>query len=67
MMSSTWVLFGLTVLITVYSGITFFSNLNSKTKQNEASSASKKKNNIYGIIFLVFLIIAIIELFVFIA
>ncbi|PTJ14446.1 Mid2-like cell wall stress sensor domain protein, partial [Staphylococcus succinus] len=48
-MSSTWVLFGLTVLITVYSGITFFSNLNSKTKQNEASSASKKKNNIYGI------------------
>ncbi|PUZ31979.1 Mid2-like cell wall stress sensor domain protein, partial [Staphylococcus cohnii] len=38
-----------------------------KAKQQNASKESIKKNNIYGIVFLVFLILAIIELFVFIA
>ncbi|WP_145381157.1 Mid2-like cell wall stress sensor domain protein [Staphylococcus cohnii] len=66
-MFGTWILFGVTVLIAVYSGITFFSNINNKTKQQKASKESIKKNNIYGIVFLVFLILAIIELFVFIA
>jgi len=61
-MSGIWFVFAITVLIAVYSGITFFSNLGNKTKQKNA-----KKNNIYGIIFLVFLIIALIELFVYIA
>lgn len=66
-MIGTWILFGVTVLIAVYSGITFFSNINNKAKQQKASKESIKKNNIYGIVFLVFLILAIIELFVFIA
>ena len=66
-MFGTWILFGVTVLIAVYSCITFFSNINNKAKQQKASKESIKKNNIYGIVFLVFLILAIIELFVFIA
>ncbi|MDK7752060.1 Mid2-like cell wall stress sensor domain protein [Staphylococcus ureilyticus] len=66
-MFGAWILFGVTVLIAVYSGITFFSNINNKAKQQKASKESIKKNNIYGIVFLVFLILAIIELFVFIA
>lgn len=66
-MIGTWILFGFTVLIAVYLGITFFSNINNKAKQQKASKESIKKNNIYGIVFLVFLILAIIELFVFIA
>lgn len=66
-MFGTWILFGVTVLIAVYSGITFFSNINNKAKHQKASKESIKKNNIYGIVFLVFLILAIIELFVFIA
>ncbi|PHK49384.1 Mid2-like cell wall stress sensor domain protein [Staphylococcus edaphicus] len=66
-MTSIWVVFGITVLIAVYSGITFFFNLNSKAKQKKANDKSVKKNNIYGIVFLVFLILAIIELFVYIA
>ncbi|ATH60108.1 MULTISPECIES: Mid2-like cell wall stress sensor domain protein [Staphylococcus] len=66
-MVGTWILFGITVLIAVYSGITFFSNINNKAKQQKASKESIKKNNIYGVVFLVFLVLAIIELFVFIA
>ncbi|EHY92394.1 Mid2-like cell wall stress sensor domain protein [Staphylococcus saprophyticus] len=66
-MTGVWIVFAITVLIAVYSGITFFSNLNSKAKQKNANAKSVKKNNIYGIVFLVFLIIAIIELFVYIA
>lgn len=66
-MVGTWILFGVTVLIAVYSGITFFSNINNKAKQQKASKESIKKNNIYGVVFLVFLVLAIIELFVFIA
>ncbi|HLR18329.1 MAG TPA: Mid2-like cell wall stress sensor domain protein [Staphylococcus sp.] len=62
-----WLVFGITVLIAVYSGITFFSNINNKAKQKEANTKNAKKNNIYGVVFLVFLIIAIIELFVYIA
>ncbi|RIL85554.1 Mid2-like cell wall stress sensor domain protein [Staphylococcus cohnii] len=65
-MIGTWILFGFTVLIAVYSGITFFSNINNKAKQQKASKDSIKKNNIYGIVFIVFLIIEIIDLFVFI-
>ncbi|WP_436861616.1 Mid2-like cell wall stress sensor domain protein [Staphylococcus caeli] len=61
-MSGIWFVFGITVLIAVYSGITFFSNLSNKAKQKNA-----KKNNIYGIVFVVFLIVALIELFVYIA
>lgn len=34
-MTSIWVVFGITVLIAVYSGITFFFNLNSKAKQKK--------------------------------
>ena len=66
-MVGTWILFGITVLIAVYSGITFFSNINNKAKQQKASKESIKKNNIYGVVFIVFLVLAIIELFVFIA
>ena len=66
-MVGTWILFGITVLIAVYSGITFFSNINNKAKQQKASKESIKKNNIYGVVFLGFLVLAIIELFVFIA
>ena len=66
-MTSVWIVFAITVLIAVYSGITFFSNLNNKKKQKNANAKSVKKNNIYGIVFLIFLIIAIIELFVYIA
>ncbi|RIO81491.1 Mid2-like cell wall stress sensor domain protein, partial [Staphylococcus gallinarum] len=61
-MSGIWIIFAITVLIAVYSGITFVTNLNSKQK---AKSSAKSNNNIYGIIFLVFLIIALIELFLF--
>lgn len=32
-MLTVWVVFGITVLIAVYSGITFFSNINNKAKQ----------------------------------
>ena len=63
-MSGIWIIFAITVLITVYSGITFVTNLNSEQK---AKCSAKSNNNIYGIIFLVFLIIALIELFLFIA
>ncbi|ALM57035.1 MULTISPECIES: hypothetical protein [Staphylococcus] len=66
-MLTVWVVFGITVLIAVYSGITFFSNINNKAKQKNANAKSVKKNNIYGVVFLVFLILAIIELFVYIA
>ncbi|WP_426428664.1 Mid2-like cell wall stress sensor domain protein [Staphylococcus equorum] len=66
-MLTVWVVFGITVLIAVYSGITFFSNINNKAKQKNANTKSVKKNNIYGVVFLVFLILAIIELFVYIA
>ena len=67
-MTGVWIVFAITVLIVVYSGITIFSNLSSKAKENNTNAKSVvKKNNIYGIVFLVFLIIAIIELFVYIA
>ncbi|PTF10024.1 Mid2-like cell wall stress sensor domain protein [Staphylococcus equorum] len=66
-MLTVWVVFGITVLIAVYSGITFFSNINNKAKQKNANAKSVKKNNIYGVVFLVFLILAIIELFVYTA
>lgn len=66
-MTGIWFVFAITILIAVYSGITFFSNLNSKAKQKHANDKSVKKNNIYGIVFLVFLILAVIELFVYIA
>ena len=57
-------LFGITVLIAVYSGITFFTNL--KNKINQKSSKDKAPNNkIFGIVFVVFLIIAIIEVIVY--
>lgn len=57
-------LFGITVLIAVYSGITFFMNL--KQKNDQKSSENKAPNNkIYGIVFVVFLIIAIIEVIVY--
>ncbi|RIP32772.1 Mid2-like cell wall stress sensor domain protein [Staphylococcus gallinarum] len=62
-MSGIWIVFAITVLIAVYSGITFITNLNSNQK---AKGSAKANNNIYGIVFLVFLIIALIELFVFI-
>ena len=48
-MFGTWILFGVTVLIAVYSGITFFSNINNRHCFSSV------------------LILAIIELFVFIA
>lgn len=32
-MTGVWIVFAITVLIAVYSGITFFSNLNSKAKE----------------------------------
>ena len=66
-MGGMWFLFGITVLIAVYSGITFFTNVNNKAKQKTQNEQSAKKNNIYGVVFLVFLILAIIELFVYIA
>ncbi|MCE5002109.1 Mid2-like cell wall stress sensor domain protein [Staphylococcus pseudoxylosus] len=66
-MGGIWFVFGITVLIAVYSGITFFTNVNNKAKQKTQNEQSAKKNNIYGVVFLVFLIIAIIELFVYIA
>ncbi|MGW7777094.1 Mid2-like cell wall stress sensor domain protein [Staphylococcus xylosus] len=66
-MGGIWFVFAITVLIAVYSGITFFTNVNNKAKQKSQNEQSAKKNNIYGVVFLVFLIIAIIELFVYIA
>lgn len=66
-MGGIWFVFAITVLIAVYSGITFFTNVNNKVKQKSQNEQSAKKNNIYGVVFLVFLIIAIIELFVYIA
>ncbi|MCE7786599.1 Mid2-like cell wall stress sensor domain protein [Staphylococcus xylosus] len=66
-MGGMWFVFAITVLIAVYSGITFFTNVNNKAKQKSQNEQSAKKNNIYGVVFLVFLIIAIIELFVYIA
>lgn len=66
-MGGIWFVFAITVLIAVYSGITFFTNVNNKAKQKTQNEQSAKKNNIYGVVFLVFLIIAIIELFVYIA
>ena len=49
-MTGVWIVFAITVLIAVYSGITFFSNLNSKAKEKNANAKSVKKNNIYGIV-----------------
>ncbi|MDK7113875.1 Mid2-like cell wall stress sensor domain protein [Staphylococcus pettenkoferi] len=64
-MFNFWVLFGITLLIAVYCGITFFSNM-SQSVQNREDNKSKNKNNIYGIVFGIFIVLAIIELLVFI-
>ncbi|MEW8965879.1 Mid2-like cell wall stress sensor domain protein [Staphylococcus arlettae] len=63
-MINFFLLFGITVLIAVYSGITFFTNL--KNINNQKSSKDKAPNNkIFGKVFVVFLIIAIIEVIVY--
>ena len=42
-MFGTWILFGVTVLIAVYSGITFFSNINNKAKQQKQAKKVSRK------------------------
>lgn len=61
MMLGFWIIFALTVLVVVYTGIVFFTNLWNKDKDKK--SATSDKNNLYGIIFVVFVIVALIELF----
>ncbi|GAA6826462.1 Mid2-like cell wall stress sensor domain protein [Staphylococcus sp. 18_1_E_LY] len=60
-----WILFGITVLIAVYSLIVLLTASPNKSQKrtNDANKASNKK--VYGIIFVVFLVIAIIEIIVF--
>lgn len=60
-----WILFGITVLIAVYSLIVLITTSPHKSQKrtNDANKTSNKK--VYGIIFVVFLVIAIIEIIVF--
>ncbi|MDT3959968.1 Mid2-like cell wall stress sensor domain protein [Staphylococcus kloosii] len=62
---SFWILFGITVLIAVYSLIVLITASPNKSQQrtNDANKASNKK--VYGIIFAVFVVLAIIEIIVY--
>ncbi|MCU5745531.1 Mid2-like cell wall stress sensor domain protein [Staphylococcus sp. SQ8-PEA] len=64
-MFNFWVIFGITLLIAVYCGITFFTNM-SHSVQSRRDNKSKQSNNIYGLVFGIFLVIAIIEVLIYI-